>query len=288
MLYLAFHRFDIIHVQSPYLSFIPWLLRKKFVSTLHVNDLVRCFYYKNATHLIAISRETKEYAKKVFGYQDKDITIVNHGVSLKYSVLLSEEQMAEEKYRRGIPMDKLLIGLVGSIERRKGHDVLLHAVASLPKKLQEQIAIVFVGSSKDGSTNEWLDKLIEETKLQNIVYKFPYQSAEMFYKLFDIFVLPSRLEGFGLVVIEAMLANCCVLRSNTEGAFEQIDSGKNGFIFENENVEQLKDILLDLITHEEKRISIAKAGREKALKCFISEVMAKNTINVYKKVINEY
>jgi hypothetical protein len=57
-------KYDVIHVQSPYYTFLPWLLHKRFVSTLHVNDLVRCFYYKNATHLIAISEETKRYAKK--------------------------------------------------------------------------------------------------------------------------------------------------------------------------------------------------------------------------------
>ena len=70
-LFIIWHRFDIIHIQSPYLSFMPWLLHKKFVSTLHVNDLIRCFYYKNATHLIAISRETKDYARRIFGYNDK-------------------------------------------------------------------------------------------------------------------------------------------------------------------------------------------------------------------------
>ena len=288
LFFIIWHRFDIIHIQSPYLSFMPWLLHKKFVSTLHVNDLIRCFYYKNATHLIAISRETKDYARRIFGYNDKDITIVNHGVSSSFATLLSAEQKNEEKLKRNLPVDKLIIGLVGSIEKRKGHDVLLNAIALLPKELLATIHIVFLGSSKDGKTKEWLDTLIEKTNMEGRVSRFEYQSSDIFYKLFDVFVLPSRLEGFPVVVIEAMSSGCCCVRSNVEGAYDQIDDGKTGFLFENENVEQLSSILKFLIENPDRRTEVAKAGREKALKEFTSEVMAKKTIDVYKQVINEY
>lgn len=90
------------------------------------------------------------------------------------------------------------------------------------------------------------------------------------------------------VVIEAMSSGCCCVRSNVEGAYDQIDDGKTGFLFENENVEQLSSILKFLIENPDRRTEVAKAGREKALKEFTSEVMAKKTIDVYKKVINEY
>ena len=103
-----------------------------------------------------------------------------------------------------------------------------------------------------------------------------------------MFVIPSRLEGFPVVVIEAMSSGCCCVRSNVEGAYDQIDDGKTGFLFENENVEQLSSILKFLIENPDRRTEVAKAGREKALKEFTSEVMAKKTIDVYKKVINEY
>lgn len=279
-------KWDMIHVQSPYYSFMPWLLHKKFVSTLHVNDLVPCFYYKNATHLIAISKETKEYAKTVFGYQDQNITIINHGVSPKFATELTRDESDSVKKKLKLPLDKVVIGLVASIEKRKGHDVLLKAVYNLPTEIKSKIHIVFVGSSKDGKTNGWLQHLIDQYGEKRVSW-FPYQDPEPFYKIFDIFVLPSRLEGFPLVVLEAMLSGCCVVRSNTEGASEQIDSGKNGFIFQNENVEQLTDILQQIIQDTSLRQHLAKAGKEKALAEFTSEIMAKKTITVYNKVIHE-
>ena len=283
--YLLCHKFDVIHVQSPYLSFVPWMLHRKFVSTLHVTDLVRCFYYKNATHLIAISRETKEYAKQLYGYRDEDITIVNHGVSMRFSTLLSEDEKAEKRKALDIPDGKIVIGLVGSVERRKGHDVLLEAVRRMPQTLREQVHIVFLGSSKDGKTVDWLNGEIEHSGLQQQVSWFQYQPAEQFYKIFDIFALPSHKEGFPVVVIEAMLSGCCCVRSNTEGAYEQIEDGKNGYIFEDGNTDQLSEILSRLVSDAALRKQVAMAGREKALREFTSEVMARNTVEVYKKIM---
>lgn len=287
MCYILRHRFDIIHVQSPYLSFIPWLLHRRFVSTLHVTDLTRCFYYKNATHLIAISRETKDYAKQLFGYRDEDITIVNHGVSLRFSTLLTDEEKTEAKRKLGIPEGKVVIGLVGSVEPRKGHDLLLEAVSRMPKELREQVHIVFLGSSKNGKTVDWLNNQIEHSGLRQQISWFQYQSPELFYKLFDIFTLPSRKEGFPLVVIEAMLSGCCCVRSNTEGAYEQMEDGKSGFIFESENVRQLGNILNRLVEETAMRRAVARTGREKALREFTSEVMARNTIEVYQKAMRK-
>lgn len=280
------HRWDVIHVQSPYYSFMPWILHKKFVSTLHVNDLIPCFYYKNATHLIAISKETKKFAKDIFGYSYDDITIVNHGVSLRFASELTEEESVKEKLNYNIPTDKILIGLVASIEKRKGHDILLEAIYNLPESVKSRIHVILVGSSKDGKTNSWLQGLIDKYG-ESRVTCVPYQDPAIFYKLFDIFVLPSRLEGFGLVVVEAMLSNCCVIRSNTEGASEQIISGIDGFIFENENINQLTGILKQVIIDDFLRKKIAKAGKIKALSLFTNETMAKNTIKVYNKIINK-
>lgn len=276
-------KWDIIHAQSPYYSFMPWLLRKRFVSTLHVNDLVRCFYYKNATHLIAISNETKEFAKSVFGYDEKDITIVHHGVAMRFAEEWTIEHKNKFKKEHNIPSDKLIIGLVASIEKRKGHDILLEAVWRLPKEMKDKVHIVFVGSSKDGKTNGWLAELVEKYG-EGRVSLFPYQDPEVFYKIFDIFVLPSRLEGFPVVVLEAMLTGCCVVRSNVEGAYEQIDNGETGYIFENENVGQLSEILNEVTGNDSLRVKIAKAGKEKALSQFTSKMMAENTIKVYNKI----
>lgn len=277
---------DVIHVESPYLTFIPWLLRKRFTSTFHVNDLIPCFYYKNATHLIAISKETKDYAIKHFNYEPSDITIVSHGVSDRYAISPPSQTIMDNKKRYGIPANKIIIGMVASIEYRKGHDILLNAIAQLPDSQKQQVHIVMCGNSKDGKTNEWLEKLIRETNNQNRITLIPYCDSADIYPLFDIFVLPSRLEGFSLVTIEAMLAGNCVIRTNTEGASEQITNGENGYIFQKENISQLSEILSHLIDNPTKIKTIAQRAKEIALHKFTNITMAKNTVKVYNKILS--
>lgn len=275
---------DAIHAQSPYMSFIPWILRRKFVSTLHVNDFVKSFKYKNATHLIAISKETKEYAIELFGYKDTDITIVNHGVSKSFATTMTNDEKTEFKQKNNIPLNKILIGFVGSIELRKGHDLLLKAVESLDKAIKNKIHVIFLGSSKDNQTRPWLDNLIETTNTGNLVTCFDYQNPIPFYNIYDVFVLPSRLEGFPLVIIEAMMSECCVIRSNVQGAYDQINHGEDGFIFENNNYKQLAELLETVIENEPLRLQIAKKGKEKALKKFTIEEMTNGTLSVYEKI----
>ena len=277
-----------LHVESPYLSFCPWLLRKKFTSTFHVCALEPCFYYKKATHLIAISRETKDYAMKHFGYAEKDITIINHGVSPKFEALASEEQRSAIRKKYGIPAGKIHIGLVGSIERRKGHDILLKALSTLSESILDEIQVIFCGSSKSGNTMDWLDRNVRSTIGWERVTHIEYTDSKEIYDMLDIFVLPSRLEGFPLVTLEAMLSNNCVVRSNTEGAYEQIIDEETGYLFENENSEQLASILHYLISHPEQRKETARKGREYALQHFTAKTMAEKTVSVYKKIINEY
>ena len=166
------------------MSFLPWLIRKKFTSTLHVNDLVKKFNYKKATHLIAISIETKQYAKDLFGYKEENISIVHHGVSETYGVQLTNNEKTLVKEKNNIPIDKIIIGFVGSIEKRKGHDLLLKATSNLPKSIQDKIHLVFVGSSKYNTTKPWLLSLIQETGTSKIVSLFDYQDPKQFYAIF--------------------------------------------------------------------------------------------------------
>lgn len=277
----------VIHVQSPYLSWAPWLLGRKFISTLHVADLVRCVYYKNATHLIAISNETKEYAKNVFCYKESEISIINHGVSADFATLLTPTQIVESRQHLELPVNKLLLTIVGSIEPRKGHDILLKAVTLLPRECRNRIHIVFLGSDKSNNkTNtKWLNKIIEETQTRDIVSHFEYQSSKLFYKISDVFILPSWVEGFPLVTIEAMLSGNLCIRTDAEGAYEQIKNGVTGYIFPKGDVGRLAQILKGIILDDKLRTSIAVHGRDYALSHFTSDIMAEHTLSVYKSTI---
>lgn len=200
---------------------------------------------------------------------------------------MTPTQIVESRQHLELPVNKLLLTIVGSIEPRKGHDILLKAVTLLPRECRNRIHIVFLGSDKSNNkTNtKWLNKIIEETQTRDIVSHFEYQSSKLFYKISDVFILPSWVEGFPLVTIEAMLSGNLCIRTDAEGAYEQIKNGVTGYIFPKGDVGRLAQILKGIILDDKLRTSIAVHGRDYALSHFTSDIMAEHTLSVYKSTI---
>lgn len=278
---------DVIHIHTPALSFIPIILRRKFVKTVHVKDLALSFLDKKASHEIVISRETYDEAIRKFHYKENEITLIFNGVAESFAKTISNNDKNNFKETKNIPKDKVIIGIVGSVQYRKGHDILLEAISQLRNDLKNQVHLIILG---EGSETEeiWLKGLIRKFNLESTISKFGFQDPKSYYDIMDIFVLPSRLEGFGLVVVEAMLSNCCVIRSDTEGAYDQIEPGVSGLLFKNESIAELTKQLEFAINNEPERIKIAAAGREYALDNFTAEKMTEKTIAVYEKISQGY
>jgi glycosyltransferase involved in cell wall biosynthesis len=286
--YMLTLKYDIIHMESIYLTFIPWILRKKFTLTYHSYRLKKNFFSKRATHLIAISKEIKEDAIQTHNYKPKDVSIVHHGVSRRFSERATEEEKRVIKQHFGLPDGKILVGIVASIEPRKGHHFLLEAVKNLSAAHRNQLHLVFCGNYKGEHSERWMHDLIVQYQLQDKVTVIPHQDSKPIYQVLDIFCLPSIWEGFPLVVIEAQLTGCCVIRSNVQGATEQIEDGKTGYVFETENPASLQAKLEYLLDAPDMIPQVGDAGRAYALNHFTLEIMAENTAKVYHKIIDEY
>ena len=139
----------------------------------------------------------------------------------------------------------------------------------------------------EGET-EWMNEIIIQEGLQEVAKVFPFQDPVKFYKMADVFVLPSRKEAFGLVIIEAMMVGVPVIRSKTEGANDQILDKHDGLLFESENVEQLSECLIALLNNKNLREKIGMNGKIKAEKLFTQDVMVTNIIHVYQEIINKF
>tara|TARA_R110002051_G_scaffold125200_1_gene198576 strand:- start:1163 stop:2284 length:1122 start_codon:yes stop_codon:yes gene_type:complete len=276
----------VIHAQSPYLTFLPWLMGKKFTTTIHIMYLKRNFKFKNPQHLIAISQESHDFSLEEFGIKKEDITIVHHGVSSRFATPVPNEDKKRLKHKYLMGEDKVIIGFVGSISLRKGTDVLVNALKNLKEDTKRNIQFIFLGGLQDSKEHTWLKKLLTEAQLCHLVHVVPFEDPKPFYDIMDVFVLPSRMESFPLVTLEAMMSRCCVIRSNTEGAYEQIDDGKTGLLFENENHGQLTALLEKVIASKTLREELADNAKEKALREFTIPAMTERTLKVYDKIYN--
>ena len=275
---------DIIHAQSPYMTFIPWLMGKNFTTTIHNTKLTKNIKFKNPTHLIAISKESEVMSQQVFGISPEDITVVNHGVSERFGTSISKIEKEQLKSKFNIPKDKIIVGFVGRLTVDKGCDILFKAIKKLNNTVISQSHFIFVGSTKDSSDYQWLLQNLKQENIDTYCTIVDFQDPKPFYDIFDIFVLPSRFESFPLVILEAMMSECATVRSQVEGALEQIQDGVNGMLFPNEDDGALSAILQKLILDDIFRTEIANKGKSKALTEYTIPVMTKNTLKVYDKI----
>ncbi len=135
----------------------------------------------------------------------------------------------------------------GSLIRRKGVDVIIEAYADL-YRYYKNIEMHFLG---DGNIRNFINRYITQHKLENVfMYGFHnWNELPGFYKKGDVFVFPSRYDGWGVAVNEAMAAGMPVITTYTTGAaFDLISHGENGYVIEPDNVEALKLYMERFIT----------------------------------------
>lgn len=128
-----------------------------------------------------------------------------------------------------IRCDTLLIGYVGRMAYNKGVDVLLHAIALVVRE-RTNLKCVLVGNGEDRYK---LESLVHELNISNYVHFAGAISQSDIYsafKGFDILVVPSREEGFGLSAIEAMACGVPLVASAVDALCELVIDGETGIL----------------------------------------------------------
>ena len=230
LIYILNIRFrpDVIHSHDPQLgfllkltSFIPVLL------TIHgpAFDTSHMRYYKK---LIAVSQSVK---LDVESRSRNKCEIIYNGI--KINTIKKHETVSR--------LNEFNVISVGRLDHLvKGQDLLIKAVNDLVKVIGLKNVKFFIAG--EGSSRKFLEELILNLKLSEYVFLLGNKDREWIYEnlyRYDLFIQPSRLEGFGLTVAEAMAAKVTVIASDIEGPAEILENGKHGMLFENNNSEDL-------------------------------------------------
>ena len=174
---------------------------------------------------------------------------------------------------------KFIIG-IGRLTKQKNFAFLILAFEKILKKYPDYILLIL----GDGEQKMKLIELINRLKIQDKVFLLGFQNNVYKYLLkADCFILSSLWEDPGFVLLEAGLSNTCVISSNCmNGPQEILSSGKNGFLFENNN---LNDLLRKF--DEFKKQDVSKLNsKKKYLKKEIKKFTQFAHFNSLKKIIN--
>lgn len=166
----------------------------------------------------------------------------------------------------------------------KGQDILIKAIEVLKEKGINRFHLDLIG---EGVSRDALETLVSEKCLNDFISFKGHRDRNYIYEHlcdYDLFVLPSRSEGFGLSVAEAISAKISVLVSDLDGPLEIIDKGRLGLVFQSENIQDLANKIELFIKNGSNETIIEKAYQYVCTN-FDIKMTVKNYFDEYKKLL---
>ena len=277
-----------VHTHLPQTELVASLACKKnkFVVSRHnfepfwpnkpklVSILLSRFVTSRAAGGIAISNAIKNYllASKEIS-KEFQVSIVYYGLEhevddLSDSNKLTNEMLNSEK--------NFKLGTIGRLVPGKNYPTMLKAVAKIVD-IDPNVKFFIVGG---GSSEKRLIKMCKDLKIENnVIWVGRTEHIREFLSKINLFIFASKGEGFGLVLLEAMLANKPILAAKNSAIPEVLGVNYKG-LFSTDDYKLLSDKIIELINDHTKSESIVLDYKEQ-IKLFDPVVMADNVLKVY-------
>lgn len=180
----------------------------------------------------------------------------------------------------------MILGRISIASRHKGYERLINVLKSIE---QENILLVMCG---DGNDRTRLEKRVQDEGLSERIFftgSIPENDLVEVYNLADVFVLVSERgfqkgEGVPLTPLEAASCGIPIIVGDEDGSQEAVQDGINGYIVSPKSPEKLRERILDLYNHPEKRERMGIQARERIIKEFSYQVFNTRLKEVFKSI----
>ncbi len=220
-----------------------------------------------AAHHLAISERVRRFLVDGLGVDDGKVSVVRYGVPPPRGA----GDRAAARAALGLPAESTVVGFVGRLVEQKNVPLLLAAMARRPDTL-----CAIVG---DGPLRADLER--RAAALGNVRFAGHRPGAEDLMPAFDVLCLPSRWEGLGLVLVEAMLRRVPVAGSRAGAIPEVLGDGQFGALFDPDDVDGLL-AAVDRARTDGRAWTEPAARRAETM--FSVDGMVERTLAVYERV----
>jgi D-inositol-3-phosphate glycosyltransferase len=215
-----------------------------------------------ADRLIASTDDEREDLVELYGADRDRIAVVAPGIDLATFFPMPKE---EAQRKIGFPDQRLLL-FVGRLERLKGVETILRAMALAADRRHQDARLLVLGEdSRDAEQSEKdrLRGLAAELGIADRVeflgsvahHELPY-----FYAAAEACLMPSYSESFGLVGLEAQACGCAVIASNVSGLASVVREGVTGYLVDGHNPAEWADRILRLLNDPESAEQMGRRG----------------------------
>jgi phosphatidylinositol alpha-1,6-mannosyltransferase len=223
----------------------------------------------NAAAILANSENTAQILRQVGAPADR-ISIVYPGVDA--SRFRPNVDGSLSLRRQIAPDGDVILATVGRLQRRKGHDLVIQALA----RLREHRPVLRYLIAGDGEERPRLEQLVRDHGVTDRVVFLGAVAADMLpacYAAADIFVHPNRVdgldfEGFGLVFLEAAASGLPVIAGRSGGASEAVKSGETALLVSGTDLHEFVSALQALVADPDRCRNMGRAGRVRVMEQF--------------------
>jgi len=286
--------FDIIHNTAQYP--VSPKIHSHYIITIH--DLIPVLYpqyvgkiyslqakihypmaIRSASKIITVSKHTKNDIIRLYNIPESKIEVIYECFSDKFIPASTDDK---NRVRAKYNLNNPYILFVGAIEPKKNIELLIRAFYLCQKEnMNFQLVIVGKRAWKFESIFNLVDKLKLHHKIKFLNF-VPYEDLPALYSAAEVFVFPSRYEGFGLPPLEAMKCGTPVITSNMSSLPEIV--GKNGLMVNPDDEKQLAKSILNILSDPELQKKFSTYSLKRA-ELFSWKKTGKETINVYNSVL---
>jgi L-malate glycosyltransferase len=222
--------------------------------------------------VFAVSEQVRRHGIEVDRIAPARVLTVYNGLNISHWRTISRPVKAA---------GRSIVATVGNIRRVKGHDIFIRAAAMVVQESPE-VTFKIAGQVLEPEYFKELESLVRELKLEkHFEFVAGIEKPQEFLSAMDIFVLPSRSEGFSNAIIEAMAASLPVIATNVGGNAEAVEDGVSGRIVPPEDAGALAAAILELLSDSSRAREMGEAGRRRVEKKFTMDAMMDQITRVY-------
>lgn len=240
---------------------------------------------KNVDHILAVSNFTKGKIEQVHGIVGKKITVFPNTIDPYFE--LPDDVKRKDSIRQRYnykDTDFVMYALtrLSHTEVYKGYDKVLEALGNIVKK-RTDIKYLIGGKYDEGEKNR-LDTLIYKYGLQDNVKLGGFLDEKDLiphYQMADLYIMPSKKEGFGIVYIEALVCGLPVIAGNADGSVDALLNGRTGKLINPDSVEEIERAILQAVEENVR-------GNEVKMQQAKTETLSNFSFNSYKQRLKEF
>jgi glycosyltransferase involved in cell wall biosynthesis len=228
------------------------------------------FTYSRYDKIVCVSKQVEKALIKWCPETACKVIVIKNAIPIKDKLNFEREKLYD-------------IIFVGRLEKQKGIDILFKAIQILKEKHHRNLRVAIVG---DGSLMESLKKIALRYGInEHIDFLGVRKDVLELMRKSLVFVLPSRWEGFGLVLLEAMSVGTPIVATKVGGIPEIIEDGKDGILVEPENPEELAKAILRLLSDVNLRSLISSNAYKKVKEEYSIEKYTKTLLGLYEGLV---